>query len=179
MTTEKILMAGFGGQGVMLMGELMAYGAMRMKKEVTFMPSYGPEMRGGTANCSVVISDAPISSPIVMNPTVLVAMNGPSFARFEKAVKPGGSIFYNESLFKLGEPREDVDYIPVDCTRLAREIKSEKISNIVMLGAVLRRTGILSEEAVSEAIEHKFAGSKAAFIPVNNEALAAFREGQE
>ena len=173
---DKFIMAGFGGQGVMLMGELMAYAAMSMENEVTFMPSYGPEMRGGTANCSVIISDAPIASPIIMDPTVLVAMNEPSFKKFEKAVCSGGSIFYNNSLFDPEERRDDVEYIPVDCTQLAREIQSEKVSNIVMLGAVVRRTGILPEKAVSAAIAHKFTGSKADFIPVNNKALAAFTE---
>jgi len=174
--TEKFLIAGFGGQGVMLMGELMAYGAMSIKKEVTFMPSYGPEMRGGTANCTVIISDAPITSPIVMNPTVLVAMNEPSFVKFEKAVCPGGSIFYNTSLFEPEKGRSDVKYIPVDCTFLAREIQSEKISNIVMLGAVIRQTKVLPEKAILNAIAHKFVGNKAAFIPVNNKALAAWSE---
>jgi len=173
--TDKLIMAGFGGQGVMLMGELLAYGAMRQKKEVTFMPSYGPEMRGGTANCSVIISDAPISSPIVENPTVLIAMNGPSLAKFEQAVSPGGLIFYNDSLFHPSEARDDVDYIPVDCVRIAREVQSEKVSNMVMLGAVIRRTGILSEESVASAIVSKFSGDKENFIPVNKKALAAWQ----
>ena len=173
---DRFIMAGFGGQGVMLMGELMASAAMSMENEVTFMPSYGPEMRGGTANCSVIISNAPIASPIVMDPTVLVAMNEPSFAKFEKTVCPGGSIFYNKSLFDPDKSRDDIEYIPVDCTQAAREIRSEKVSNIVMLGAVVRRTGILPEKAVSDAIARKFMGSKAGYIPVNKKALAALKE---
>jgi len=173
--TDKLLIAGFGGQGIMLMGELLAYGAMSAKKKVTFMPSYGPEMRGGTANCSVIISDEPISSPIVTNPKILIAMNGPSLGKFEEDVLPGGLIFYNYSLFQPSEIRGDVCYVPVDCARLAREILSEKVSNMVMLGAVIRRTGILPGEAIEGAIEKKFAGAKESFIPVNKNALAAWQ----
>jgi 2-oxoglutarate ferredoxin oxidoreductase subunit gamma len=168
---HRILMAGFGGQGVMLMGELLARAAMRLGREVTYMPSYGPEMRGGTANCSVIISDGPIASPIITAPTVLVAMNDPSLEKFEGGVRPGGEVYYNASLIHAGRGRRDVVYIPVDCNRLAKELDSEKVSNIVMLGALVRRSGILPAEAVAAAMDEKFTGAKAGFIPVNRKAL--------
>jgi 2-oxoglutarate ferredoxin oxidoreductase subunit gamma len=173
---HRILMAGFGGQGVMLMGELLARGAMYMDKEVTFMPSYGPEMRGGTANCSVIISDKSITSPIITSPTELIAMNKLSLEKFEDSVSPGGFIYYNKSLMHSDDNRRDVTYIPVECNRLAKELYSEKISNIVMLGFVVNKSGIIPMEAVFAAMDAKFAGAKESFIPVNRKALSLWNE---
>lgn len=171
---QKIVFAGFGGQGIMVMGELLAYSAMVTGKQVTYMPSYGPEMRGGTANCSIVISDEPISSPIITEPAILVAMNGPSLTKFEDSVKPSGIVFVNGSLIKKEPVRDDIVYVTIDCSGLAKEIMNEKLSNMVMLGALIERTKMVPLEAVYEAMDQKFKGDKAKFIPANRKALSAW-----
>jgi 2-oxoglutarate ferredoxin oxidoreductase subunit gamma len=171
--TNRILMAGFGGQGVMLMGELLSYAAMLDGKHVTYMPSYGPEMRGGTANCSVIISSEAISSPIVTKPDVLVAMNEPSLDKFEASIIPGGFLFVNESLISRSPRRGDILAHSIDCTRLAESIHSEKIANIVMLGAVICKSGLVSVDAIHRAMEQKLTGRKAKLIAVNQLALSA------
>jgi 2-oxoglutarate ferredoxin oxidoreductase subunit gamma len=176
MMVHKIFLAGFGGQGIMLMGELLAYSAMIEHKQVTYMPSYGPEMRGGTANCSVVISEEPISSPIVTNSTILIAMNEPSLRKFENHVRPGGIIFLNESLIETVPERKDVSCISVNCTRLAQEIAGERLTNIVMLGAVIHETEVVPLDAAYEAMDKKFTGDKAKFIPMNRQALNAWTQ---
>jgi 2-oxoglutarate ferredoxin oxidoreductase subunit gamma len=177
--TSRMLIAGFGGQGIMLMGELLSYAAMLDGKQVTYMPSYGPEMRGGTANCSVIVSDEGISSPIVTEPNVLVAMNEPSLDRFEDSVTAGGFLFINESLISRKPRRDDVRSCFVDCTRLAQSVYSEKIANIVMLGAVIHERGIVSFDSVNKAMESKLTGNKATFIPVNRTALTVWAESAE
>jgi 2-oxoglutarate ferredoxin oxidoreductase subunit gamma len=177
--TQKVLIAGFGGQGVMLMGELLAYAAMTEGKYVTYMPSYGPEMRGGTANCSVIVSDEPISSPIVTESTVLIAMNEPSLDKFEAAVAPAGALFVNRSLIRRAPRRSDISSFFVECTALAQALRNEKIANIVMLGAVIDATELVSLAAAYEAMNSKFAGAKARFIPTNREALLAWKESKE
>jgi 2-oxoglutarate ferredoxin oxidoreductase subunit gamma len=174
--TQKVLIAGFGGQGVMLMGELLAYAAMIEGKQVTYMPSYGPEMRGGTANCSVIISDELISSPIITAPTILIAMNEPSMDKFEEIVVPSGSLFVNKSLIQRRLYRSDLSSFNVDCNALAQKIMNEKIANIVMLGAVIEAADVVSLAAVGEAMNRKFVGGKAKFIPTNMKALSAWQE---
>jgi 2-oxoglutarate ferredoxin oxidoreductase subunit gamma len=171
---HKVFLAGFGGQGIMLMGELLAYSAMVVGKQVTYMPSYGPEMRGGTANCSVVISDNSISSPIVTDSTILVAMNEPSLIKFECSVQPSGTVFVNKSLIKKELERSDVECVSVDCAALAKEIGNERLANIVMLGAVVQKTNIVSIDAVYEAMDRKFTGGKTKYIPANKKALNAW-----
>lgn len=174
---QKILLAGFGGQGIMLMGELLAYSAMLTGKQVTYMPSYGPEMRGGTANCSVVISDEPISSPIVTDPAILVAMNEPSLVKFENSVRPAGVVFVNRSLISKEPERGDIEYVLVDCTGIAQGIANARLSNIVMLGAVISKTGLIALDTVYAAMDKKFTGEKAKFIPANRKALCAWEAG--
>lgn len=175
---HRLLLAGFGGQGIMVMGELLAYAAMAAGKQVTYMPSYGPEMRGGTANCSVVVSEEPISSPIVSAPQVLVAMNEPSLVKFEGGVRPEGIVFVNRSLIQKEPGRGDIEYVFVDCAELARGIASERLSNIVMLGAVFKKTGLVPLDALYEAMDKKFTGDKAKYIPANRKALGAFAAGE-
>jgi len=170
---QKIIIAGFGGQGVMVMGELIAYAAMYDGKNVTCIPSYGPEMRGGTANCSVVVSDEPIASPVITTPDILIAMNEPSLKKFEDSVLSGGMIFYNSSLIDSEEKRGDVSYIAADCITIAAELHSERIANMVMLGAVIRKTGIISPGAAAKALEKKFTGDKAKLIQINKKALSS------
>jgi len=177
--THRVLFAGFGGQGVMLMGELLSYAAMIDGKQVTYMPSYGPEMRGGTANCSVIVSDEPIASPIITKSTVLVAMNEPSLDKFEDEIEQAGFLFTNESLVNRYSERSDIHSFSVDCNKLARAILSEKIANIVMLGAVIHASKIVSLDAIDRALEKKFTGKKEKFIPLNQRALRIWQnEGQ-
>jgi 2-oxoglutarate ferredoxin oxidoreductase subunit gamma len=175
---HDVLIAGFGGQGVMMMGELLSYAAMLDGKQVTYMPSYGPEMRGGTANCSVIISDEAISSPIITAPDILVAMNEPSLNRFENQVEPGGLIFMNSSLIMRETGRGDTRGYPVECISLAQSIDSERIANIVMLGAVIAASNIVPPDVMDKALERKFTGSKAKYIPMNQRALTIWQESR-
>jgi 2-oxoglutarate ferredoxin oxidoreductase subunit gamma len=173
--TERLMFSGFGGQGVMLMGELIAQAAMIEGKEVSWLPSYGPEMRGGTANCGVTIADEVISSPIIRNPTTLVAMNGPSMEKFEATITSGGTMFVNDSLIRQAPAREDITVVHVDSVGIAEAMGDSRLANMVMLGALIRRSGLVSMDAVEQAMIRKFTGQKAKFIPQNREALVAWK----
>lgn len=175
MTIHKLILAGFGGQGVMLMGQLIAYAAMYEGKEVTWMPSYGPEMRGGTANCSVIVSDKRISSPLITEATAVVAMNQPSMAKFENIVMPGGKFFLNTSLIKKLPDRNDLELYQIDANQIAEDLHNEKVSNMVILGAVVRMTGIVSQDSIEKAMEKLFTGNKEILLPLNIIALTAWR----
>jgi len=172
---NDLIIAGFGGQGVLLIGKILAYGAMHAGKEVVWFPSYGPEMRGGTANCSVVISDRPVGSPIVASPRGLIAMNLPSLDRFEPAVKPGGLIIVNTSLINRHVGRTDVDSLEVACTELAMAAGSARAANMVALGAYVGMTGAI-EVAEAEALVRETFAQKPKLVDVNLKALAAGRE---
>ena len=172
MQTQKIICAGFGGQGVMSMGQLITYAGMLESKEVSWLPSYGPEMRGGTANCSVMVSETPIGSPVITNDaTSAIIMNLPSLTKFEKDVAPGGSIFINRSLIEKKVERTDVDVYYIDANKIAADIGNIKAANLVMLGAVLKSTPIVDIESILEAFKKVFGPSKERFIPQNREAL--------
>ncbi len=175
MAAHKLIIAGFGGQGVMLIGQMIAYAGMLEGKEVTWMPSYGPEMRGGTANCSVIVSDKRISSPIVTEATAVVAMNLPSLTKFEGLVKPGGQLFVNTSLIKEKPSRNDVEIFNIDANEIALGLHNEKVSNMVVLGAVVGRTGIVKPESIDKVMEKLFTGKKAKLLPLNKEALTAWK----
>lgn len=175
MAVHKIIIAGFGGQGVMLIGQMLAYAGMLEGKEVTWMPSYGPEMRGGTANCTVIISDKEISSPVVSSATSVVAMNGPSLEKFEDLLIPGGDLFINTSIIDIPSSRTDVEIHEVDCSGLAMELKNDKVSNMVMMGAIARVTGVVRLESLEKVMEKNFQGKKAALIPINVKALKVWK----
>jgi len=175
MAAHKILLAGFGGQGIILIGQMLAYAAMMDDKEVTFLPSYGPEMRGGTANCTVIISDAPISCPIIDKATCLVAMNQPSLTKYEEMVEAGGTIFENVSLVKKGTERKDLTTHAVDAGEVAISLGNEKMANIVMLGALVRTMGFVSEENMIKVLEKTFSGRKAHLLEKNLVAFCAFK----
>lgn len=177
MSTRKMILAGFGGQGVILIGQMIAYAAMYEDKQVTFMPSYGPEMRGGTANCTVVVSDDPIACPLVDSITDLVAMNYPSMLKFESMVVPGGNIFVNASLID-GEPdRRDVNVCKVHAAELAEELGNAKAANMVMLGAIIAQTKIATPATVERVMADKvFTGAKAKLLPLNRPALTIWAE---
>lgn len=170
MTNEKIIVAGFGGQGVLSLGQFIAYSAIHEGKEVTWLPAYGPEMRGGTANCSVVVSDEMVASPIISSPDTLIAMNKPSLYKFESKVKPGGVIIVNSSLIPDKVKREDVKVIYLDAGELSIKAGNAKTANIVILGAYIKATGIITKESAIEAIEKKFA-NKPKVIPANIKAF--------
>jgi len=173
---KQMLFAGFGGQGVLSMGQMIAYGGAIEGREVSWIPSYGPEMRGGTANCSVCVSDRPISSPIVSEPDILVAMNQPSLAKFEKAVRPGGVIFINLSLVTEKASRTDVTIHYIDASKLALEMGNIKIANMIMLGALLTADPVIEKESVIKALKQSWPASKQNLIPLNE---AALKKGAE
>ena len=171
MSTYKMFFAGSGGQGVLLMGQIITYAAMLEGKEATFLPSYGPEMRGGTANCTVVVSDKPVSSPLIYEADIAVVMNRPSMDKFEPMVKAGGFMFYNESIIDRKPERADIKSVAVDLAARCAALGNDKVANMVMLGAILRETGIVRPDTVREEIRHMFSGRKEKFLPMN---LAAF-----
>ncbi|OQB23330.1 MAG: NADH-dependent phenylglyoxylate dehydrogenase subunit gamma [Firmicutes bacterium ADurb.Bin182] len=168
---EQNIFAGFGGQGVLLMGQLLAYAGMLEDKHVSWLPSYGPEMRGGTANCSVVISDRPVASPIVTKASSVVVMNRPSLDKFESFVQPGGTIFINSSIIDKKAERDDISAFYVECNKIAEELGNPKVANMVMLGAFIQKTGCVDFENVLKAILNKLGEQKANLIPLNREAL--------
>lgn len=168
----KIIVAGFGGQGVLSLGQLIAYAAMEEGKEVTWLPSYGPEMRGGTANCSVVVSNKPIASPVITNPNALIVFNKPSLTRFENNVTPNGILIVNSSLIESKVERKDVRVVYVDTQKIAQEIGEIRVANMVMLGVYIKMSGIVSKASVESVINDKFA-AKPKVIPLNKLALDA------
>ena len=176
MATHKIIVAGFGGQGVMLIGQMIAYAGMLEGKEVTWMPSYGPEMRGGTANCTVIVSEKEISSPVVTVATSVVVMNGPSLEKFEDHLMPGGDLFVNSSIIDKDTSRRDVNVHLVDCSGLAMVLKNDKTSNMVMLGAIARETGVVSLQSIEKVMEKIFDGKKTKLIPINVKALTIWEK---
>ena len=170
--TNEIMIAGFGGQGVMAIGKTLAEAGMKENKDVCWLPSYGPEMRGGTANCCVVLTDDAIVSPIVLEPTELIAMNLPSLLKFEPTVKAGGTIFVNSSIITEKVTRTDVKAVYVPCLEIAQELGNMKVANMVMLGAYIQAMGNLSFETIKEMLVHMFTGPKAKLVDLNIEALA-------
>ncbi|MDD2573046.1 MAG: 2-oxoacid:acceptor oxidoreductase family protein [Bacillota bacterium] len=168
---ERIVMAGFGGQGVMSMGQLLTYAGMIEGKNVSWLPSYGPEMRGGTANCNVIISDNPVASPIVTDATAVIAMNRPSLDKFEPSIVKNGLLLINSSLIDKSAERDDIVAYDIPANEIADELGNSRIANMVMLGAYLEATGALKKESVLEALKKVFGERKAHLIPVNKDAL--------
>lgn len=171
MTTETIF-AGFGGQGVLFAGKLLAYLGLSQDKEVSWLPSYGPEMRGGTANCSVCVSDEQIGSPYITDPDVLVAMNGPSFDRFIDSVKPGGIAIIDSTLVTRECTRTDIRSFRVPSTALAAEHGLPGMANIILVGKLLKETGIAVIDAMRPTLEKIIPPKKANLIDANMKALA-------
>lgn len=169
---SEIMFAGFGGQGILLSGTLLAKAAMQEGFEVAWVPSYGPEMRGGTAYCTVVISDRPIGSPIIKNPLHLVAMNGPSLEKFAPVVKPTGVILVNTSLIAFDADREDCDVLKMPVVEIASELGNAKAANVVALAAFVARTGLIPIATLKMCIEAAFE-KKPKLIPMNLKAVDA------
>jgi 2-oxoglutarate ferredoxin oxidoreductase subunit gamma len=169
---KKIIIAGFGGQGVILAGNLLATAGMLEKKKITMVPSYGPEMRGGTANCTVILKDGEIHSPVVAHPDILIALNQPSLDRFEGEVSPRGIIFFNSSLCLLKKKRKDITYFGVPATDMATETGSIKVANVILLGALIEQTQLVKDETLSEKVfPEVFSDKKASLRELNKVAL--------
>lgn len=169
---EKVIMAGFGGQGVMAIGKLLAYAGMLEEKQVTWMPSYGPEMRGGTANCAVVVSQTEVGSPLISKDgTAAIVMNLPSMTKFEKELVTGGKLIINKSLIDVEPSRKDIDVYYISANELATELGNAKVANMIMLGAYLELTKAVEVDSVLKAFVKVFGESKADLVPLNKEAL--------
>ncbi|MGL4981286.1 MAG: 2-oxoacid:acceptor oxidoreductase family protein [Treponemataceae bacterium] len=170
--TNKIICAGFGGQGLMSLGILVAYAGMLEGKEVSWYPSYGAEMRGGTANCSVIVSDDPIGSPVITNDaSIVVAMNLPSFIKFEKSLITGGKLFINSSLIDQKTTRKDIQSYHIPANDIANTEGYLKLANMVMLGAVLQETNLVKTESILQALPEVFGKNKSKFIPINQKLI--------
>lgn len=177
MNTVKYLFAGFGGQGILFSGKVLAYKGLTDGKNVSWLPSYGPEMRGGTANCSVIISDAPVGSPIVSNPDVLIAMNLPSLDLYEDKVTSGGMIFVDSSLVERKVNRTDVKVFYLPATKLASENKIDKLANMIIMGKVLKETGAFSDEqSVTDALKKVISAKHADMLEINLNAMKLGRD---
>lgn len=171
MSTTKLFFAGSGGQGILLMGQMVTYAAMLEDKSSTFLPSYGPEMRGGTANCTVVVSDKPVGCPLIYEADAVVVMNLPSLIKFEPMVKPGGVLLLNTSMIDQSAKRTDIEVISVPINEIAKELGNVKIGNMIMLGALVRATNIVSEKSIEAVMKKMFTGEKAKLNDLNMKAF--------
>ena len=167
----KTVFSGFGGQGIIMMGYLFAMAGMYEEKNVTCLPSYGAEVRGGTANCTVVISTEEIASPVASEPEFAVLMNNPSFFRFQNHVQSGGTIFLNSSLIEARPIRGDIDVFEVPVNDLARQLKEDKVTNMVMLGAFIKKSGLISLETLVHVIKDTSATRNPGIVKLNKSAL--------
>ncbi len=168
---EEIVIAGFGGQGVILIGKLLSQSAMAAGRQVCYMPAYGPEVRGGTANCMVVISDVPIASPVVSAPSAVIAMNKASLERFCPKMQSGGLLVMNRSMIENDPPRDDIDVLAIPADDLARELGSPKSANMVALGAYIAKREILDPDQVIQNLSKVLAKRYHQTIPINQKAL--------
>ena len=167
----KILLAGFGGQGILFMGKVIASAGLTDGKEVSWLPSYGPEMRGGTANCSVCVSDEPIGSPLVTAPEILVAMNQPSLTKFIDKVPAGGKVFVDSTLVNAEGLRDDVEIYSIPATALAEQNGLKGLANIIIIGKLFSKEPFCSEESLREGIEHSVPPSKKHLVEKNMQAI--------
>ena len=171
--THQILIAGFGGQGVLFAGKFLAYKGMVEDKNISWLPSYGPEMRGGTANCSVVLSDMPVGSPIITTPDVLVAMNLPSLQKFVDTVVPGGKIFVDSTLIDAKVERTDVEVFYIPATQMAKDAGFATLANMILMGKVIKETQAVRFDNNKETLESFIPAKKAKLIDINCQALQA------
>lgn len=171
MNTIQILIAGFGGQGVLFAGKVLAYQGLTEGKNVSWLPSYGPEMRGGTANCSVILSDSPVGSPIVSNPDVLFAMNLPSLDKYENECVSGAKLFIDSTLIGRKIERDDVDAFYIPATALANEIGAPTLANMIMVGKMIKETGIVNLEDVEKGLKKVIPAKKADMLGLNMKAI--------
>lgn len=168
---SNILLAGFGGQGILFAGKQIVLAGMRSGKYVSWLPSYGPEMRGGTCNCSVIVEDEPIGSPLVTKPDILLAFNTPSFDKFESKVVKGGMLFTDSSLVNKTSERTDITSYSIPATALADENGLNGMANVIMLGYIVKKTGMFTKEFFKESLNSGIPASKAHLADVNRKAL--------
>ena len=171
MKTTNLLIAGFGGQGVLFAGKFIAYKGLLEGRQLSWLPSYGPEMRGGTANCSVILSDTPVGSPIVSNPDVLMVMNLPSLDKYEDEAVPGASIFVDSTLIDRKVRREDVSSYYIPATQLAKDAGFPTLANMIMVGKMIRECGLVSCEGLREALGKVVSAKRAELLEVNLKAI--------
>ena len=171
--TYETIFAGFGGQGILFAGKVVAYAGMIEGKNVSHLPSYGPEMRGGTANCSVIVSDEDVASPIITEPSAIVVMNGPSLDKFEDAVVPGGKIFIDSALITRECKRDDVDVYTLPATQMANDMGFPKLANMIMVGKLIKETGMFTWDQLKGAVTKLVPAAKAAMLESNIKALEA------
>lgn len=169
--TEEIIIAGFGGQGVLSMGQILCYGGVIEGKEVSWMPSYGPEMRGGTANCIAIISDAKISSPIISKFDTVIALNQPSLDKFEHSVKPDGLLIYEASTILNPPKRTDIEVVPIEAANEAAKLGNVKVMNMIVLGALLKKKSVISFETALEGLKKVLPERYHKLIPLNKSAM--------
>jgi 2-oxoglutarate ferredoxin oxidoreductase subunit gamma len=168
---NETVIAGFGGQGVLFAGKVMAYAAMEDGKEVTWFPSYGPEMRGGTASCTVVISDVEIGSPQAFKPRAVIAMNQPSLDRYENQVAPGGYLIINTSMVNRKAARPDIHVIEIPGTSLAEELGEKRLANCILLGALAAHADFLNLKSIEKGLAKSLSGGKKSMLEINKQAL--------
>ena len=173
---NEYIFAGFGGQGMLLIGKFLAMACMMDGKHVSWLPSYGPEMRGGTANCSVIVSDQPVASPLVDKADVVIAMNRPSLDKFESHVKPGGTLVINSSIIDRKAERTDVNVVYCDANKIAESVGNPKGANVAILGALLEKSPVCSVDTMVEAIRIELGAKKVKFLEGNKKALVAGME---
>lgn len=168
---KEILIAGFGGQGILFSGKFLAYEGLIDGKEVSWLPSYGPEMRGGTANCSIIISDSAVGSPIVSNPDLLIAMNLPSLDKYEAETKKGGQIFIDSSLIERKVERDDVETYYIPATKMASDEGLTGLANMIMIGHMIKKSGIIPEENIEKAMQKVVPPTKQNMFDLNMKAV--------
>ena len=176
MKTTQILIAGFGGQGILFAGKFLAYKGLMEDLQVSWLPSYGPEMRGGTANCNVILSETPVGSPIVTQPDVLIAMNLPSLQKYVDTVAPGGQIYVDSALIDVTVQRDDVEVFYIPATQLAKDQGIASLANMIIVGALLEHNPQLSFDGVEAVVSNLVPPKKAALIELNMKALLLGKE---
>ena len=176
MKTTEILIAGFGGQGILFSGKFLAYKGLVEDLQVSWLPSYGPEMRGGTANCNIILSDTPVGSPIITAPNVLIAMNLPSLMKYVDSVVPGGQVYVDSSLIGAKVEREDVEVFYIPATQMAKDEGLGNLANMIIIGHLLENHPELSFDGVENVVEKLVPPKKAALKDLNNKALALGRD---
>lgn len=171
--THETIFAGFGGQGILFAGKIIAYAGMIENKNVSHLPSYGPEMRGGTCNCHVIVSDEPVASPIIVEPTALVAMNAPSLDKFENMLVPGGKAFIDSTFVSRDVQRTDIDVFKIPATKMANEMGLPKLANMIIVGKLVKETGMFTFEELKQAVTKLVPSSKPELLERNLKTLEA------
>ncbi len=168
---QDVMIAGFGGQGVLMAGKLLAYAGMLEGRHVTWFPSYGAEIRGGTANCTIIIADQEIGSPVVRTPSAMLILNEASFKKFEPRIREGGLLFLNTSLVHAAPTRSDISRLDIRANDIAKELGDIRVANMVMLGALLKKSGVVRLESVMSALRQVLPARRQSFVPLNERAL--------